>query len=242
MLFESPHRVVAREIVMDNVLQTLEKYPELKKYKKELLKMYAVEPMLKRETLVKAMGEILGAPETEIERVKRKYMLTDAEIQELRRLRREDLKATANKAAKRAERHKTLKTLAARMELMHGEGKLSPAFKRMYVSASDESVLHEIAHAVVAAYLVKEHRVPARAARTISAIIRPEDDEAFAFAVSHHYLGKEPDEDFFKWVNREYRKEHGKWDGQRFREKYRQYRTILRERGIDEALRAHVGY
>ena len=241
-MFGAPHKVVAKEIAMEQVLRTFEKYPELKKYERELLKLYTVEPMLKRDVLVKAMGEILSAPEAEVERVKRKYMLTDTEIRELRELRKDDVKSAAEDAAKYAERHKTMKTLAAKMEMTHGEGRLSPVFKKIYVSASEESALHEIAHALVAAYLAKEHRIHARAARTISAIMPPENDEAFAFAVSHHYMGIEPDESFFRWVNRAYRKEHGKWDGQRFREKYEQYRAALKDEGLDKTLRMHVRY
>jgi len=72
-------------------------------------------------------------------------------------------------------------------------------------------------------------KVPPRAARVIAAIIPIEDDEAFAFAVSHHYTGKKVDGGFFKWVSEAYR------------DKYEKYRKTLTEKGLDAALREHVG-
>ena len=143
-------------------------------------------------------------------------------------------------AAERMEKHPTLRTLAARLQMLHRLGRVHPVERRIEIGAEDEGVYHELAHALVAAYVMKSLGVDPLAASTALMWIPIHDNEAFAYALSHHYLRIEPDADFFKAVNSVYGTMHREWDANAFEKRYWLYRKVLKERGLDAALAAHV--
>ncbi len=245
MLFEKPAKKVAREIVRERWKRVIAQHPEFKNYERELERLFTVEPYLERKLLHRAAMELLVTPEGELGRIKKKYMLTDEELKKIRRYRelaRKKSFLTALQDLKGVlEGHEGLKTLGARVQLLHKSGLTQPLHGKVHLSADEETIYHELAHAIVPAYLMRVMRIGPGAARIMSAIIPPHEDEAFAFAVSHHYLGLEPDDVFFQWVEKKYGEKMDKWDQKSFERKYWVYRKVLKENGLHAALKVHVG-
>ena len=245
MLFEKPAKRVAREIVRERWNRIVERHPEFQEYKRELERLFKVEPYLERKLLHRAAMELVLAPGAEMNRLKKKYMLTDKEIellQKYRELARRGRVPTAVQDVKSLlDGHESLKTLGARLQLEHKSGLTQPMHGKVNISADDETVYHELAHALVAAHIMKVNRIGPGAARLMSAMLPAHEDEAFAFAVSHHYLGMEPGEAFFQWVEERYGRMMDKWNQKAFEERYWLYRRILKEKGLKAALQLHTG-
>ncbi len=246
MLFEKPAKKVAREIVRERWREVIRSVPELRKYENEIHKLYSVEPDLHSEYLEKALAEILTAPEAETSRITKKYVLRRDEIRVLRSLRPEhieDVHRSVRKAVNLAEKHRTLRTFAAREELKGVSGEVRGILRgRVRTTAEDYAIYHELAHALEIAYIMKTrglNPIIARLLGAIGVILPAEDREAFAFALSHHLMGHSPDPAFFRRIRRNYSQLHADWNHERFEKRYREYREILEKKGIDAALRYH---
>ena len=202
---------VAREIVVEQINNIFQRFPEIGAYEHELKLLYAVEPMIMESALQRAVGEIITAPESEKGRLKRKYMLTERELEQLRRIRGDSLRGindAVKTAVEIAKNDDSLKTFAARKGISHGKGVLKHGERKILVGSSLEAQLHELGHGLPAAYLMKEQGLPMPLARARAAGTPPEEDEAFAFAVAHHYLQKEVDDNFFKRASEKYGKKY----------------------------------